>query len=135
MCGTIYALCADVHSHHEFTMGCQFDYTRVKELDRVDIALGFLCRDHRDILRAQLGEAVLTDVESLFKFTWIGASNEQGSVAYKMKDLFNYDLRRDSGYKKTFFERVQANIDTIWFDMAKELFKAFVLIVVAYLLF
>jgi hypothetical protein len=135
MCGTLYALCNDMHSHHEFTMGCQFEYTRVKEMDRVDIALGFICRDHREILRSQLGEAVLADVESLFKFTWLGVADEHGSVAYKMKDLFNYDLRKDSGYKKNFFERAQANIDTIWFDMAKELFKGLVLIVVAYLLF
>jgi hypothetical protein len=135
MCGTLYALCADIHNHRTFTMGCQFEYTRVKELDRVCIALGFICQDHRGILRARLGDVVLADVESLFKFTWLGAPDDRGSVAYKMKDLFNYDLRKDSGYKKTFLERAQANIDTIWFDIAKELFKGVVLIVVAYLLF
>ncbi len=134
MCGALYALCPDVH-HHEFTTGCQFEYTRIKELDRVDIALGFICRDHCDSLRAQLGEKVLTDVENLFKFGWLGRSDEQGSIAYKMIDLFNYDIRKDSGYKKTFFERVQSNIDMIWFDMAKERFKGAVLIIVAALLF
>lgn len=135
MCGALYALSNDMHSHEEFTMGCQFEYTRVKELDRVCIASGFICREHCDIIRTEFGEAVLADVESLFKFGWLGASDEQGSVAYKMKDLFSYDLRKDSGYKKTFFERVQANIDAIWFDIAKELFKGVVLIAVAFLLF
>ena len=135
MCGTLYALCSNLHSHDKFTMGCQFEYTRVKELDRVDIALGFICQDHHNILLAQLGEVVLADSESLFKFKWLGVTDEQGSVAYKMKDLFNYDLRKDSGYKKSFLERVQVNIDTIWFDMVKELFKGAVLIFVAYLLF
>jgi hypothetical protein len=51
-----------------------------------------------------------------------------------MKDLFRYDLRNDSGFKKTFLERVQDNIDTIWFDMLKEIIKGVVVIVVAYLL-
>jgi hypothetical protein len=54
MCGTLYALCG-IQNHDDFTMGCQFEYTRVKELDRVDIALGLICRDHLDQLRASLG--------------------------------------------------------------------------------
>ena len=134
MCGAIYAL-TNVHHHEDFTMGCQFEYTRIKELDRVDIALGFICQEHRRGISAELGEAALADVESLFKFSWLGTPEEWGTVSFKMKDLFNYDLRKDSGYKKRFFERAQANIDGIWFDMAKELFKGLVLIVVAYLLF
>ena len=134
MCGAVYAL-TTVHHHEESTMGCQFEYTRIKELDRVDIALGFICQEHREVIRSELGEAMLFDVESLFKFIWLGKPDEQGTVSFKMKDLFNYDLRKDSGYKKTFFERAQSNIDGIWFDMAKELFKGVVLIVVAYLLF
>jgi hypothetical protein len=67
MCGTLYALCRELHNHREFTMGCQFEYTRVKEFDRVDIALGYICRDHRDVLRSALGETILADVESLFQ--------------------------------------------------------------------
>lgn len=134
MCGAIYAL-TSVHHHNEFTMGCQFEYTRIKELDRVDIALGFICQEHRDTIRSELGDTVLSEIESLFKFAWLGKPDEQGTVSYKMKELFNYDLRRDSGYKKRFFERAQANIDSLWFDIAKELFKGVILIVVAYLLF
>jgi hypothetical protein len=134
MCGAIYAL-TSAHSHREFTMGCQFEYTRIKELDRVDIALGFMCEEHREIIRTELGDSILVDVESLFKFLWLGRPDQQGTISYKMKELFNYDLRKDSGYKKKFFERAQANIDSLWFDMTKELFKGVVLIIVAYLLF
>jgi hypothetical protein len=134
MCGTIYALTSVSH-HREFTTGCQFEYTRVKELDRVDIALGYICQEHRDVIRSELGATVLDDVEKLFKFSWLGEPDKHGSVAFKMKDLFDYDLRKDSGYKKRFFERVQANVDAMWFDVAKELFKGLVLIIVAYLLF
>jgi hypothetical protein len=136
MCGSIYAFCDSTFRHHEeFTMGCQFEYTRVKEIDRIDIALGYICQEHEDQIAAQLGVPVLTDVKSLFKFEWLGEANKVGTVAYKMKDLFSYDLRKDSGFKKRFFERAQQNIDGFWFDMAKEVIKGIILIVVAFLLF
>ena len=75
------------------------------------------------MIRSELGDTALVDVENLFKFSWLGKSEEQGTISFKMKDLFNYDLQKDSGFKKRFFERAQANIDGLWFDIAKELFK------------
>jgi hypothetical protein len=133
LCNVIYAL-ANIEHHHYSTMGCQFEYTRIKEYDRVDIALGHICQDHSREISDRLSEQVLADCKLLFGFSWLGKPDEYGSVFYKMKELFNYDLRKDSGYKKRFFERVQANIDALWFDIGKELFKAIILIVVAYLL-
>ena len=38
-------------------MGCQFEYTRIKELDRVDIALGFICQEHREMIRSECAAA------------------------------------------------------------------------------
>jgi hypothetical protein len=134
MCGTIYALCEEL-THHDFTVGCQFEYTRIKEQDRVDIALGYICPEHEHQIRQRLGDKVFTDLLALVKFSWLGSPDEQGTVAYKIKDLFSYNLRRDTGYKKTFLERVQQDIDSIWFDMAKEVFKGLILIIVAFLLF
>jgi len=136
MCGSIYALSDGTFQHHDdLTMGCQFEYTRVKEHDRIDIALGYICQEHEAQIATQLGTDVLTDVKRLFKFEWLGSADQAGTVAYKMKDLFNYDLRTDSGFKKRFLERVQQNIDGFWFDIAKELIKGILLIVVAFLLF
>jgi hypothetical protein len=135
MCGTIYALCKELTHHEDCTVGCQFEYTRIKEQDRVDIALGYICAEHEHQIRRWLGDKVFTDLQVLVKFSWLGSPEEQGTVAYKIQDLFSYDLRKDSGYKKTFVERVQQNIDAIWFDMAKEVFKGLILIVVAFLLF
>jgi hypothetical protein len=133
MCGALYALTGIDH-HKYSTMGCQFEYTRLKEYDRVDIALGYICREHRQQISESLGEIVLADSEHLFKFSWLGKPDDYGSVFYKMKELFSYDLRKDSGYKKKFLERAQANIDDLWFDMGKEIFKAVIYIFVAYLL-
>jgi hypothetical protein len=133
MCGTVYALTGIEH-HRYSTMGCQFEYTRIKEFDRVDIALGHICQEHQEQIRTVVGDSVLVDILALFKFSWLGKPDEHGTIAYKMMELFKYDLRKDSGYKKGFLERVQTSIDAIWFDMAKESFKAVILIVVAFLL-
>jgi hypothetical protein len=134
MCGAIYAL-TTVRSHDQFTMGCQFEYTRVKELDRVDIALGFVCQEHQRIIASELGNGILSDAEFLFKFSWLGGQDDQGTVSFKMKNLFNCDLKKDSGYRKKFLERVEARLEGRWFDVTKELIRGIVLIFVAYLLF
>jgi hypothetical protein len=132
------AICAFVHNiqtHREYTIGCQFDYARLKEHVRTGIALGHLCDQHLSQIRDQLGEVVLQDVLMLFSFSWLGNTDDRASVAGKMLDYFRFDLKRHSGYKRRFWERVQSNIDTLWFDIIKEIFKGIVLIVIAYLLF
>ena len=86
MCGAMYAL-TTIHHHEDFNMGCQFEYTRIKELDRVDIALGFICQEHREMIRSELGDTALVDVENLFKFSWLGKSEEQGTISLPAKGL------------------------------------------------
>lgn len=135
LCGVLYVLCNNLGSHENYSVGCQFDYTRLKEVDRVDIALGYICREHRSIIGIELGESVLADVEKLFGFQWLGKADDANSPRYKMQDLFKYDLRRDSGFKKSFVERVQSNLDSIWFDLFKEIIKGAVLIAIAYIVF
>jgi hypothetical protein len=133
LCNTIYAL-TDVKHHRYSIMGCQFEYTRIKEYDRVDIALGHICQEHSEQISDQLGEKGLSDCKFLFGLSWLGKPDEYGSIFYKMKELFSYDLRKDSGYMKGFLERVQTNLDAFWFDIGKELFKAIVLICVTYII-
>jgi hypothetical protein len=132
MCGVIYAL-TTVHSHDQFTMGCQFEYTPGKELDRVDIALGFICQEHRQIISSELGEGVFADAEMLFSFSWLGKPDDESATFSKVKKLFNYDLRKDSGYRRGLWGRVEANL--MRSDMTRELVKGIVLIFIAYLLF
>jgi hypothetical protein len=125
---------ADLHSHREFTMGCQFEYMRIKAHNRVDTALGFICPDHKRDIRERVGEVYLADLETLFAFRWLGHVDEPGSLASQLRAYFGQDLSRDSGYRKRFWERAQANVDTLWFDFAKETFKALILIVTTFLL-
>lgn len=134
MCGSISALCTRLTSHDTYAMGCQFDYNRIKEQNRVAITLGYVCELHQEEVRSQLGATVLADYQSLVSFKWLGSLVEPGTPAYKMKDNFKYDLKRNSGFKMGFLERAQANVDSIGFDVLKEIMKVVGIIIGAALL-
>ena len=134
LCGVTYRLAA-FHSHDQFTIGCPFDFTCTKANRRAGIVLGRICDDHARQVRERIGPDYFEDIQKLFSFEWIGKADEANSIAYKMRDYFRYDLKRDSGFQKSFWERTQPHLDTLWFDFGKELFKGLVLILIAYLLF
>ena len=123
MCGAFYALTTS-HSHDQFTMGCQFEYTGGKELDRVDVAIGFICQEHREIITSELGECVFADVELLFGFSWLGKPEDQDSVYAKMRRTFKCDLRKDSDYRKGLFGRIETNLTRS--EVMRELAKGIV---------
>jgi hypothetical protein len=134
LCGVTYALTDGVSSHQETTDGCQYDYTRIKAHRRVNIALGRICAEHAQQIADQLGEQFLNDLQLLFSFQWLGSADDSKSVAHKLKGYFNYDLNQDHGFKKTFLERVRPNLDALWFDIGKEVFKGMLLVGTTFLL-
>jgi hypothetical protein len=134
LCAVTSGLGDSIQSHPEFTMGCQFEYTRLKAHDRVDIALGFICEDHARQIRTEFGDSYLNDLRLLFSFDWLGQVDEPGTLASRLRAYFGEDLRRDSGYRKRFWERIRPNFDSLWFDMGKELFKGLILILTTFLL-
>ena len=73
LCASLYALCPKLEGHPDFTMGCQFEYTRIKDHDRVDIVLGYVCPEHRKQICEKLGEHTYNDIQGLFKFNWLGS--------------------------------------------------------------
>lgn len=136
LCAATYSL-SDfrVSSHREFTSGCQFEYTRIKSHDRVDIALGYICDEHQQIVKKTLGAKALKDLKYLFSFAWLGKEEDGESPTHKLKMYFRYDINKDSGYTKSFLERAQPQVDTLWFDFLKEIFKGIIFIITAFLLF
>lgn len=134
LCAVTTGLSEGVESHDEFTMGCQFEYTRIKAHDRIDIALGYICEDHARQIQTEFGDRYLNDLRLLFSFGWLGRVDEPGTLASRLRAYFGQDLQRDSGYSKRFWERIRPNLDALWFDIGKELFKAFLLIVTTFLL-
>lgn len=135
LCAAVYSFSAfQVESHSSDTRGCQFEYTRIKDHDRIDIAMGHLCTEHHSQMIAIFGKKFLNDFLLLVSFGWLGTLDDKSSVRYRMKDYFKYDIDKDSGYKKSFFERAVEKLDSMPLEFAKEILKGIIFIFTAYLL-
>ena len=110
----------NVDSHLD-TRGCVIDYTRIKADDQVDIALGYICDEHREEIKESVGTEYLTQFQKIISRKWIGSTTERDSVAYNLKHFFRFDLEKDSGFNKTFWERAVSTFD----ELPKEGVKIF----------
>ena len=94
-------------SSHTETRGCALDYTRFKMDDRVDISLGYLCDDCRQTISGGAGPHYLKDISIIISRNWIGDINSFDSVAHNLKRFFRFDVNKDSGFNKTFWEQAK----------------------------
>lgn len=93
-------------SHHP-TRGCCLDYTKLKEEDRVDIALGYICSDCKSKIRENMGESYLECFEKINTMDWLGEVEEIGTVAHDLKKYFRADINKDTGFTKTYWEKTK----------------------------
>ena len=98
---------------HDATWGCALDYCADKEDEKVDISLGYLCDKCRKEITNNAGADYLSDVSTMMGRKWIGSINKFDSVAYNLKRFFKFDIDKDSGFNKTFWERVKEDLPTI----------------------
>lgn len=98
----------DLDSHTE-TRGCVLDYTRYKMDERVDISLGYLCDNCKKAISDGAGLDYLKDISSIIHRDWIGDINTFDSVAHNLKRFFKFDINKDSGFNKTFWERAKGH--------------------------
>lgn len=94
------------HSHRD-TRGCYMDYTYFKKDDKVDILLGYLCDECKDEIIKHIGEDFYNDICKIINRDWIGDINTHNTVAYNLKSNFSFDVNKDSGFNKTFFEKAK----------------------------
>jgi hypothetical protein len=99
-------------SHHE-TRGCTLDYTMYKMDDKVDIVLGYLCDDCKNIILNGAGENYLKDISTIICRKWIGDIETIDSVAYNLKHFFKFDINKDSGFNKTIWENIKGYLPEI----------------------
>lgn len=102
----------DLYSHPE-TRGCALDYTRYKMDDKVDISLGYLCDDCKQAIVEGAGPDYLSDISIMVGRKWIGDINDFSSVAYNLKHFFKFDINKESGFNKTFWERAKEHFPEI----------------------
>lgn len=120
---------------HTDTRGCVLDYTRLKSDDRIDIALGYICDADCEQIEKQLGVDYREQMRLIVSRKWIGAVSELNSVAYDLKHFFRFDIDRDSGLNKTFWERIRTKLDDVPLEVLKLVFQAAITLLLTALLF
>ena len=123
----------NIRSHSD-TRGCQLDFTREKADDRVDIALGHFCVQHKKEIAEELGEEFLDAISKLACLDWIGLKTDETSLAFKMHHYFGMDLKFDSGLKKNWWQRASSKFTELPFEVLKEIIKLAGAIVLAWAL-
>jgi hypothetical protein len=94
----------DRHSHRD-TRGCYMDYTFFKKDDKVDISLGYLCDECKDEIIEKAGREYFDDISLVINHSWVGDINTHNTVAHNLKSYFKFDINKDSGFNKGFWER------------------------------
>ena len=102
----------DLSAHTE-TRGCTLDYTRYKMDDKVDIILGYLCDGCTKAISDGAGPSYLQDLSIIIGRDWIGDISTFDSVAHNLKRFFKFDINKDSGFNKTFWERAKQHFEEI----------------------
>jgi len=113
---------------HVEVRGCYLDYTYYKENDRVDIALGYVC-DRCKTALSEVGPDYYSQLAHVLSRTWIGNIRDFGTVAFNLKNFFNFDIDKDSGFREPEKTRREKIID--WFySVTNQAATSLVLIIV-----
>lgn len=92
---------------HDETRGCMFDYAENKHDVRVDVGLGYICDQCKAIIRNDCEPGFLEEITKIVSREWMGNLNSPGTMAYDLKRYYKFDIDRDSGFNKSFWEKVK----------------------------
>ncbi len=119
---------------HPDTRGCILDYTRWKHDERIDIALGYICEADCNMIRKAVGKSYLDEIQLLLSRKWIGSITDNTSIAYNLKHFFAFDIHKDSGFNKNFWERAKTKFDELPFEIVKMIIDAVIAVLLAAIL-
>lgn len=123
----------DIGSHRD-TRGCVADFTRNKFDDRIDIVLGYICDEHKQEIIELFGEEYLKETTTILERKWIGNIEEKNSVAYNLKHIFKFDVNKDSGFNKTWLDKIKDKFYEIPADLTGETLKVILTALLTYFL-
>jgi hypothetical protein len=95
------------------TRGCALDYTAVKDDTKIDAAIGYLCDDCKEKILKAKGENFLFEFNKMIDRAWVGNIGTAESVAYNLQRYFKYNIDKDSGFNKTFWERATDHLTEV----------------------
>jgi len=127
------AMTISIGSHSD-TRGCVADFTRNKFDDRIDIALGYICDEHKAEIKEVFGDEYLKETTFVLERKWIGNIEDKNSVAYNLKHIFKFDINKDSGFNKTWIDKVKEKFYDIPADLTGEVLKVVLTALLTYYL-
>jgi hypothetical protein len=107
---------------HLVTRGCAMDYTRIKDNVKIDATIGYLCDDCQKKIEKGKGIDFLNELKKMVDRAWAGDINTFESVSYNMKKYFKFNIDKDSGFNKSFWEKARDHFD----EAPKDIIVAFV---------
>ena len=119
---------------HRDTRGCIRDVTIMKRDDRLDIALGYLCDEHRGQITSIFGNDYTTSIECIIDLKWLGGQEKYGTVAHNLKHYFSYNILKDSGFRRTWWERAKESVHAIPMELVKNIIQMVIAILLAFIL-
>ncbi len=120
-------------THYE-TIGCLFDFVYDKFDNRLGIALGYICDLHKAGLVEYYGQEFVDESLFIIERKWIGNLDEKNSVAYNLKHNFKFNIYKDSGFNKTFWDLIKDKFFEIPGTLVFEMLKLILLALLAALL-
>jgi len=127
------AMLLNIGSHRD-TRGCVADFTRDKHDDPIDITLGYICDEHKAEIKELYGEEYLKETINILERKWIGYIDDKNSVAYNLKHVFKFDINKESGFNKNWFEKAWEKFHEIPYELATEILKLIITVLLTYLL-
>ena len=119
---------------HPDTRGCIADFTRQKTDDRIDIALGYVCEEHKKELEDYYGREYLHEVQRIIERNWIGDIDTKNSVAYNLKHFFRFDINKDSGFNKSLWDEIKDKFYELPGSLTGEVLKVILTALLIYFL-
>lgn len=119
---------------HKDTRGCIADFTRQKYDDRIDIVLGYICDKHQKEIKDFYGDEYLTDLKYVIERNWIGDLETKNSPAFNLKHIFKFDIFKDSGFEKTFWDKIKVKFHEIPGTLIGEVIKLLLTVFITYYL-
>lgn len=113
-------------SFHDEVRGCLFDYNRIKSNCRAGVALGYICDEDAEIIEVAYGQSFLSEINNILGHKWIGSLAEVGSIAHNLLHTFHFNIEKDSGFNKTYWQKSKEKLADLPTEFIKILLTAII---------
>jgi hypothetical protein len=120
---------------HSNTFGCIWDYKRLKSQIRANIILGYICDHDKNKIIRKYGEEYFNQIQNIVSQKWFGEIKNRGDIAYNLKHCFKIDINKDSGFKKSFWEKTKDKFVELSFSIVILILTAIISIITSYIVY